>query len=81
MNESAKARTVSTEETAPPPIITHAHTPPFVWPANVESSTRGHDEKRLSTNIAYCTKCGEKKPKGGWSHACSGDRRRFNGGR
>jgi hypothetical protein len=51
-------------------MIEHVQTLPFVAKPNLDSSTRGHDERRLGGKLIYCFLCKDKKPKGGWSHPC-----------
>ena len=53
--------------------------PPFVAPPSRDSA-RGHDERRLGGKLVYCFGCKERRPPGGWSHACAKDARRFMGG-
>jgi NADH pyrophosphatase NudC (nudix superfamily) len=45
------------------------------------TTTRGHDEQVLSTNMRYCLACGAKKPaRGGWAKPCPKAERAFMGG-
>jgi hypothetical protein len=53
--------------------------PSFRVVPNPQSSTRGHKEQGLAKSVV-CQSCHARKPKrGGWSHPCPGDTRKFWG--